>query len=42
VTKNEVLVDYRGAGSYVEDYPWNKSGLDFRAKEATLSVLEYT
>ncbi|KAI0193454.1 hypothetical protein F4808DRAFT_475328 [Astrocystis sublimbata] len=41
VTKDEILVNQRGEGSYVQDYPWNKdTPLDFRVSEATIEVLE--
>ncbi|KAI1280075.1 hypothetical protein F5Y07DRAFT_355800 [Xylaria sp. FL0933] len=41
VTKDEILVDQRGEGSYVQDYPWNtETPLEFNVNEATIDVLE--
>ncbi|KAI1180321.1 hypothetical protein F4777DRAFT_310818 [Nemania sp. FL0916] len=41
VAKDEILVDRKGEGSYVQDYPWNlDTPLDFRVSEATIEVLD--
>ncbi|KAI0528436.1 hypothetical protein GGR58DRAFT_316640 [Xylaria digitata] len=41
VTKDEILVDQRGEGSYIQDYPWNTdTALDFWVSEATVDILE--
>ncbi|KAI1748408.1 hypothetical protein F4782DRAFT_542913 [Xylaria castorea] len=41
VTKDEILVDRRGKGSYIQDYPWNtETSLDFHVREATMEVLD--
>ncbi|KAI0973365.1 hypothetical protein F4678DRAFT_426528 [Xylaria arbuscula] len=41
VTKDEILVDQRGEGSYVQDYPWTTEiPLEFHVTEATIDVLE--
>ncbi|KAI1737666.1 hypothetical protein F4680DRAFT_450631 [Xylaria scruposa] len=40
-TRDEILVDHKREGSYVQDYPWNtETPLDFRVKEATMNVLQ--
>ncbi|KAI8946390.1 hypothetical protein F4801DRAFT_71160 [Xylaria longipes] len=41
VTRDEILVDHRGEGSYIQDYPWNtETPLKFRVSEATMEVLD--
>jgi len=41
VTKDEILVDHKGEGSYLQDYPWNtEKPLNFHITEAVLDVLE--
>lgn len=40
VSKDEVLVDQTGEGSYLQDYPWETMPLDFSVTEVVLRVLE--
>ncbi|KAI1171947.1 hypothetical protein F4777DRAFT_563624 [Nemania sp. FL0916] len=41
VTRDEILVDHRGKGSYIQEYPWNVDRpLDFRVAEAQIQILD--
>ncbi|KAJ4287307.1 hypothetical protein N0V90_012705 [Kalmusia sp. IMI 367209] len=37
-SKEDILVDSTGEGSYVQDYEWRKESLDFHVQEAEISV----